>query len=162
MLRSYRHRQSRPAPRCSHSWRRSSSPIQYLENHLVPLAGGLLGATLSYPFGRDQIVEPFHFALAGLQPQLMQLAGVAIKRTAGPRDCFAQTLATFLDLTAAALEDAHPGFRRGAVEEGEMNTEPVVGVVLGTRVGHQFGEALLACIGQLIHPASPAHLGGAV
>src|SRR5215213_5796886 len=161
MLRSYRHRQSLPAPRCSQSWRRSSSRST-LGNLMLLLAGGLLGATLSYPLGRDQIVEPFHFALAGLQPQLVQLAGVAIKRTAGPCDRFAQTFSAFLDLTTAALEDPHPGFGRGAVEEGEMNAEPVVGVVLRTRVGHQLGETLLARVGELIHPACTAHLGVSV
>src|SRR6476661_10882226 len=94
----------------------------------------LFGAALRNPLGCDQIVEPLHFALAGLQPQLVQLAGVAVKRTAGPRDGFTQTLPALLHLAAAALQDPHPGLCRGAVEEGEMNTEAVVGVILRTGV----------------------------
>src|SRR3954469_10469567 len=128
MMRSCRHRQSRPAPRCSQSWRRSPSRSKCQLQKLVVLR--LLGTTLSYPLGRDQIVEPLHFALAGLQPQLVQLAGVAVKRTAGPRDGFTQTFPAFLHLAAAALQNPHPGLGRGAVEEGEMNAETVVGVIL--------------------------------
>ena len=59
-----------------------------------------------------------------------------------------QTLATLLHLTATAFEDAHPRLGRGPVEEGQVNTETVVGVILRAGVGHQLGEALPAGVGQ--------------
>ena len=71
---------------------------------------------------------------------------------------FTQTFAAFLDLTAAALQDAHPGLGRCAVEERQVHAEAVVGVVLRTGVGHQFGEALPARVGELVDAPRAAQL----
>lgn len=117
---------------------------------------------LRHPFGCDQLVEPFHFALTGFQAQLMQLLGVAIEGTAGPGDGFPQALATFLDLAPPAFQDPHSGFGRGAVEEGQMYPpETVVGVVLWPGVGDQLGEALRARFGELVDASRPTDLEGA-
>src|SRR3954453_1242941 len=118
----------------------------------------LLGVSLRRSFRGYQFVEPFDFALTGLQPELMQLPGVAVDRAAGPRYCFTQALTAFLHLTTAALQDPHPGLGRSAVEECEVNTESVVGVILRTGVGHQFGEALLTRVGELVDATSAPHL----
>ena len=55
-----------------------------------------------------------HFTSRSLdsRPELVQLAGVAVDRAAGPRDGFAQALPAFLHLTATALQDPHPGLGR--------------------------------------------------
>src|SRR6516225_1253485 len=104
------------------------------------------------PFRGDELVEPFDFALAGLESELMQLAGVAIERAARPRHRLAQAFAALLDLTPAAFQDAHPCFRRRAVEEGQVHSEAVVGVVVRTGVGHQLAETLTARVGKLVDP----------
>src|ERR1700752_3791028 len=60
----------------------------------------------------------------------MKLAGVTIERAARPRHRFAQALAAFLDLTPATFQDAHPRLRRRAIEERQVYSEAVVGVVV--------------------------------
>src|ERR1700733_3712265 len=45
----------------------------------------LFGGARHRPFGCDELVEPLDLALAGFEPELMQLAGVAVERVAGPR-----------------------------------------------------------------------------
>ena len=120
------------------------------------------GVSLRGLLRRDQLVEPLDFPLAGLQPQLVQLTGVAVERVAGPRDCFTQTFATFLHLTTAAFQNPHPRLGGRAVEEGEVHAEAVVGEVLRPGVGHQLGEPLLAGVGELVDAARPAHLDGAL
>src|SRR3954451_23490017 len=88
----------------------------------------------------------------------MKLPGVAVDRAAGPRHRFTQAFTTLLHLTATPLENPHPGLGRSAVEKREVNAESVIGEVLRARIGHQFGEALLTGIGELVGPPSAAHL----
>ena len=92
--------------------------------------------------GCDQFVEPAHFALARLETELVELPGVAVQRSAGPADGVAEAFAALLDLASSAFEDPHPRLCGGAAEEGEVNAESVVGVVLRSGVGDQFGEPL--------------------
>src|SRR3546814_16117046 len=73
---------------------------------------------------------------------LMELTGIAVQRSAGPTDGLAEPLTALLDLASPAFEDPHPRFCGGAAEEGEVNAETVVGVVLRPGVGDQFGEPL--------------------
>jgi hypothetical protein len=68
----------------------------------------------------------------------VELAGVAIQRAAGLLDRFPQPLSALLDLASPALQDAHPRLGGGAAEEGQVNTEAVIGVVLRTGVGEEF------------------------
>ena len=70
----------------------------------------------------------------------------------------AQTFATLLDLTAPPFQDSHPGFGGRPVEERQVHTESVIGVVLGAGVRDEFGEPLLAGIGELVHATGAAHL----
>src|SRR5580692_891168 len=67
----------------------------------------LFGEAGCCPLRGDELVEPLDFALTGLEPQLMQLSGVAVERAAGPRHRIPQTFTAFLDLAAAAFQDAH-------------------------------------------------------
>src|ERR1700694_1459681 len=92
----------------------------------------------------------------------MQLPGVAVERAACARDCFAQTLSSLLHLASAAFQNPHPGLGRRAVEERQMDTEPVVGVVLRTGIGHELGEPLLTGVGEPVDAACATHLGDAV
>src|SRR3569833_3002968 len=108
----------------------------------------IVWAPMDQPFSRDQFVEPLDFALAGLQPELVQLPGVSVNRAAGPRHCFTQALTTLLHLTATPLENPHPGLCRSAVEKREVDAESVIGEVLRAGIGRQFGEALLTGIGE--------------
>src|SRR5258708_28652105 len=85
----------------------------------------LLGQAGRRSLRGDELVEPLDFSLAGLEPELMKLMGIAIERAAGPRHGFTQTFPAFLDLTAAALQDAHPCLRRSAIEERQVYPEAV-------------------------------------
>src|SRR5688572_19090678 len=108
------------------------------------------------PFVCDQLVEPPDLALGGVEPQLVQLAGVAVDLLTGTGEGAAQALAAFLDAPSAPLEDAHPRLGRGAGEEREVHAEAVVVPGLGTTVGQQLGEPLLALGGDLVDPAASA------
>src|SRR3546814_3423741 len=92
--------------------------------------------------GCDQFFEPTHFAFTRFESELMELTGIAVQRSAGPTDGLAEPLTALLDLASPAFEDPHPRFCGGAAEEGEVNAETVVGVVLRPGVGDQFGEPL--------------------
>src|SRR5690349_18673138 len=115
----------------------------------------LLGEAGHSPLRGNELVEPLDFALTGLEPQLMKLTGVAVERATGPRNGFAQTFPPFLNLTAAAFQNAHPRLCRSPVEESQVHPEAVVGVVVGTGVGHQLPEAPAALVGQLVDAPSP-------
>src|ERR1700757_4308206 len=91
---------------------------------------GLLSAALRYAFGGNQLVEPIHFPFARLQPELMQLAGVAVEGATGPRHCFTQAFPAFFYLATAPFQDAHPRLGRRAVEKCQVHAEAVVGVVM--------------------------------
>jgi hypothetical protein len=109
------------------------------------------------PFGlfvRDQLVEPAHLPLAGLQPQPVQLAGVAIDLLLGPGQRRPQALAALFDAAAAALEDAHPHVGRGPREERQVDAEAFVVPGLRPGVAEQLPEALLALRGELVDPPS--------
>src|SRR6476620_7812205 len=93
--------------------------------------------------GGDQLVEPAHFTLTGFETELVELLGVAIQRAARFSDRVAKRLTALLDLASSAFENPHPRLCGSAAEEGEMNAESVIGVVLRTRVGDQFLEPLL-------------------
>src|SRR6478735_38472 len=84
--------------------------------------------------GGDQLVEPAHFALTGFETELVELLGVAIQRAACSADRVSKPLPALLDLTSSALENPHPRLCGCAAEEGEMDAESIVGVVLRTRV----------------------------
>src|ERR1700759_1507095 len=71
------------------------------------LAALLLAAVLLCPLVLDQLVEPAHLALAGLQAHPMQFARVAVDLLARPGQGRAQAFPAFLDLAPAALQDAH-------------------------------------------------------
>src|SRR5690242_342496 len=112
---------------------------------LRPGPGGSGLRTL--PFGlfvRDQLVEPAHLPLARLQPQPVQLAGVAIDLLLGPGQRRPQTLTAFFDAAAAALEDPHPHVGRGPREEGQVDAESLVVPGLRPGVAEQLAESLLA------------------
>ncbi len=119
----------------------------------------LFGGVGCCPFRGDELVEPLDLALAGLEPELMQLAGVAVEGTAGPRHRLAQAFPAFLDLAAPAFQDAHPRFGRGAVEERQVHPETVVGVVVWAGVGHQLAESTATLVGQLVNASCSPHRG---
>ena len=121
----------------SHSW--SGSPSDsWCSAAYAPLPRP------AHSFRGDQLVEPAHFTLAGLQTELVQLPAVAVERPARAPDGFPEPFSALLDLTSPALQDSHPRFRGGAAEEGEVHAEPVVGVVLRTGVRDQLCEPLPA------------------
>src|SRR5699024_12569987 len=81
------------------------------------------------PLAGYQLVEPLDLTLAGLQAELVQLAGVPVVAGIAPDGC-TQVFAAFLDLPAPPLEDPHAGLGGSAAEERQVHTETVVGVVL--------------------------------
>ena len=106
-------------------------------------------------FVRDQLVEPAHLALAGVEAELVQLAGVAVDLLAGPGQRGAQALPALLDGAPAALQDAHPDLGRGAGEERQVHAEAVVVPGLRAGLGEQLGEPLLALGGDPVDPPGP-------
>ena len=92
----------------------------------------------------------------------MELAGVPVERVAGAGHGVAKSLPAFLDLPAATFQDPHPSLGRGAVEERQVYSETVVGVVLRAGVDDQFGETTTAGIGQLIDPPGATQHGGSL
>lgn len=134
--------------------------VQALKEAKVDVLGlRLFGGVGCCPFRGDELVEPLDLALAGLEPELMQLAGVAVEGTAGPRHRLAQAFPAFLDLAAPAFQDAHPRFGRGAVEERQVHPETVVGVVVWAGVGHQLAESTATLVGQLVNASCSPHRG---
>src|SRR3954468_10459682 len=131
-------------PSVSRSGAATLRPGLHGSGRLRPLPLGL--------FVPDQLVEPAPLPLAGLQPQPVQLAGVAIDLLLGPGQRRPHALTGFFDAAAAALEDPHPHVARGPREEGEVDAETLVVPGLRPGVAEQLAEALLALRGQLVDP----------
>ena len=108
------------------------------------------------PLLLDQLVEPPHLALAGVEAELVQLAGVAVDLLARAGQHGPQALPPLLHRPPTALEDAHPDLGGRAGEEREVHAEAVVVERLRPRVGQQLGEALLALGGDPVHAPGAA------
>src|SRR5699024_4939841 len=103
-------------------------------------------------FVRDQLVEPAHLPFAGLQPELVQLTGVAVDLLLGPRQRGPQPLTPFLHPATPALQDPHAHVGRSTGKERHVDAETLVVPGLRTRVGDKLRETLLALGGQLVDP----------
>ena len=110
----------------------------------LPAPSGLPGLALGGALGGDQLVEPPHLPLAGVEAELVELAGVVVDLLAGADEGGPQSLAPLLDGPPAALEDAHPRLRRGAGEEREVDAEAFVVPRLRPALGQHLGEPVLA------------------
>src|SRR5699024_4269620 len=86
----------------------------------------MVGFSLWWVLGVDELVDPLQLALAGLEPEPGELAGVAQFGGAGAAGGVALALAPLLEDAAAPLEEADPGRPGGAVEEGQVHAEAVV------------------------------------
>src|SRR5664279_5184209 len=101
----------------------------------------------------DQLVEPAHLAVGGLEAELVQFGGVGVEAFGGAGDGRSQALPALLDPATATLEDPHPGVGGGPGEEREMHAEPVVGPGLRPGVAKQIGQSLLSLGGDPVrHP----------
>ena len=108
------------------------------------------------PLVVDQLGEPAHLALDGLQAVPLQLEGVAVEPLAGARERGAEAVDALLEPRPAALEDAQPGGGVGAPEEGEVDAEPLVLPGRGPALGEQVLEVLLALGRELVDDARRA------
>ena len=115
----------------------------------------------SAAFVLDQLGEPADLAVDRLEAVLVQLAGVAVDALArcGPARCFMPSRC-LLDPAAATLEDLQPDVRAGLGEERQPRAEALVVEGVGTDVGEQLGEVLLAVGGEPVDPlAAPRPAG---
>src|SRR5699024_6705452 len=74
-------------------------------------------------FTTDEVVDPPQLPLARLEPRQGELADVPAGRAVGR---LALPLAALLEHPPAFLEDADARLARGAVEEREVQSEPVI------------------------------------
>src|SRR5690606_40668224 len=87
----------------------------------------------------------------------LELQGVRVEAFGGAGQDVAQALPPLLDLASAALQDPQPGRPVGAGEEREVHSEAGVLPGLGTGLGQQLTEPLLALRRDLVDdPTTPA------
>src|SRR5699024_12385399 len=120
----------------------------------------MVGFSLWWVLGVDELVDPLQLALAGLEPEPGELAGVAQFGGAGAAGGVALALAPLLEDAAAPLEEADPGRPGGAVEEGQVHAEAVVTERGGAGLGEHRGQGVLAARGGAVRLAAAAGGGG--
>src|SRR5664279_1940771 len=76
--------------------------------------------------GLDQLGEPAHLTLGGLQTVTLQLAGIEIESLTALGSCRPEGVQAFFQPAAAAFENAKAHIGLGAGKEGEMDVEGVV------------------------------------
>ena len=109
------------------------------------------------PLGLDQLGQPAHFALDGLEPVPLEFEGVAVDALAGAGDRRLHVVEPLFEPVAAALEDAHAhlGVRLG--EEREVHAEVLVFPRGRPGLGEQVLQVLLAFGGEPVDdPAAAA------
>src|SRR5712691_3112030 len=137
-----------------------------LSDSIVPALAGrarrpvTLGTTgglgVRLPLRGDQLVKSADFPLHRLQAVPLQFEGVAVHALPGSRQAGPETLQSFLEPGAPALEDPQPDVRPGLAEEREMHSEPVVFPRRRASLGKQVLQPLLAIGGQPVHDLRPA------
>src|SRR4051794_436714 len=125
----------------------------------LPFVGSSSAALRLPLLGGDQFVQPADLALGGLQPDAVQLARVVVDLLAGARQRRPQALPALLHAATPALEDAHPHLDRRPGEEGQVDAEALVVPRLGTGLGEQLVEPVLALGGEREDAPPPAGLG---
>ena len=94
--------------------------------------------------GGDELVEPPHFPLGGLEPVPLEFEPVGVEPLGGARERLPDPLAALFDPAAPGFEDAQAGGRVGAGEEREVHPEQGLVGGLGSGLGHELGEVLFA------------------
>src|SRR3954453_10936092 len=105
----------------------------------------------------DQLGEPAHLAVHGVQAVPLQLQGVAVQLLLGATQRVHQPVPLALDGAPATLQDPQPHVGGRVPEEGQVDAEATL-VVVGLRPGlaDQFGEALLALRGDRVDDLAAA------
>src|SRR5205085_11481896 len=101
----------------------------------------------------DEVGEPPHLALHGLDGVALQLTDVAVG--AGRSPVGAGPVEPLLETRAASLEDPQPHLGVGAGEESEPHVEVLVLPRGGTDVGDLAGEVLRAGRSDLVDDPLP-------
>src|SRR6266542_6730234 len=102
------------------------------------------------PLRRDQLIQPPHLALHGLQAVSLQFERVAVEPLPGAGERGTYPFQALLQPAAPALEDAHPYCRVGPGEEREVDAEVLVLPRGRSGLGQQPLEMLLTLGGELV------------
>src|SRR5688500_11535869 len=122
--------------------------------------GGGLGVIRLRPWlaalGGDELGQPAHLALGGVEAVPLELGGVGVEAFAVLGRSRADVGEALLQPAPATLEDAQAHLGLGAREEGEVPVERVVLPRRRARLAHQGLEPLLALSGELVDDPRPA------
>src|SRR5690242_8488656 len=115
---------------------------------------------LAGALGGDELLQPADLPLGGLEAVSLELERVGVEPLGGPTQHVPQSLATLLDAAPATLQDPQPGLLIRSGEEREVDAEPGIVVRLGSSLGEQLLEPLLALRRDLVDdPATLARHG---
>jgi len=108
----------------------------------------------------DELGQPADLAVDGLEPVLVQRAGVAVQPFAGAGKRAAHAVALLLDAAAPAFEDLEPDVGARLGEERQPGAEPLVVEGIRTDLTQQLGQVFLALCGEPVNPlAAPGTRG---